>query len=581
MQRLLSAALVVMISLSLAGDTGPSPSAAKIDVASADLPGGLKPVWSAVFWESHFSTQGPYAFSEESVLLPADWFEDFYPPGGDPDGADAISDGVDIRDTRTGEIRTRIADIPDHSITGAGFANGTLVLDFEEDNSGNRILMGVDSRSGKQLWSTPVRDSGPPPEDTTVFAPTIMIAPNGVLMVTSDDRHLIRVDPFSGQETWRWPLPIECVVMIAAKAVAIVLRDCEDGSATLTALDMRTGQTVWQSSFAILGPESTPRSLVMGPEGEILVSLGNAYRIYGPDGRLIMEDPGIQGWGFGASEQTMLVISNPAGAQSGGELRAVDRTTGQSQWTRHLDASPILGIENSEELPRAGKFLVAQSYWSASYDWPLPYFIAVINPADGQIRNLPVPSDRHNSELLGAIGEFVFVRDFSNDGQRVTAYRMLPAQSAGSPELGGIAPSEWPDACSLISLSDIASIGSDYRMHAQAGRLGDITFPHPTRCDLVPQADRDPLVSLTILWVARSKAEASRLVVSSLLNDDQDAMPSEAAPGVYRVPEVSMNGTHDTALIRSGTVIAKLVVHRQPKELVNIAEKVAKNMGRS
>ncbi|MEU6794030.1 PQQ-binding-like beta-propeller repeat protein [Nonomuraea wenchangensis] len=566
MRRLLSAVAVLVITAILAGDAAPkSLSPPSVVVKASDrFPSSLVPAWSTVFFRTDYG-QGPYAFSEHLVFMPEDAEEE--------EVAAAY-----IRNTQTGEIKAIIPPILGYELTEAGFTNKSLVVVFDAHESGDRLLVGFNPYSGQELWRTHVLASGSNSDDVTVLSPDNMIVPDGVLVVDSSDRYLIGFDPTTGHEAWRRRLPDSCTNAVEARVVAVILRDCENGSVNLTAINTRTGQEVWGANVALSGQESTPRTFEMAPEGEVVVSLGYTYRIYAPDGRQLVEDRSSQAWDFGGNERTMVVLAQSGDSPHDTELRGIDRHSGRTIWTRN-DPS-IRAADYTSKLLTAGGLLLGEADWgNLRHLWPFPYFVAVIDPADGATRKLPVPLSSSAVTLVGATGKHLFIRHNSSDGQRVTAYRALSSELQNAPELGGVAPSSWPDACALTLPSDLAVLSKSYKVYPRIWHLDDIAFPKPVRCDFVPPTDRDRPVSLTIVWVARSEDEASGLVESSLYDEEGfERGFTELAPGVHQIPGPRLDAKKDTALIMSGRVIMTLTVHGSPRGLRKIARKVAKNM---
>jgi len=89
----------------------------------------------------------------------------------------------------------------------------------------------------------------------------------------------------------------------------------------------------------------------------------------------------------------------------------------------------------------------------------------------------------------------------------------------GPTDLNGVPLSYWPDACRLVSGSDVSqAFGGVEFTPAQpgSGRMGALTLPHPTTC--VYQSTDYQLgatVDMTVMSVSRTAADAARLFASA------------------------------------------------------------------
>ncbi|MFD0306527.1 hypothetical protein [Streptomyces sp. NPDC127119] len=127
---------------------------------------------------------------------------------------------------------------------------------------------------------------------------------------------------------------------------------------------------------------------------------------------------------------------------------------------------------------------------------------------------LTSPEDRAELSTQSDVGAVIK----RNNGARCTALR-LTWRGLDEPALGGVAPSDWPDACSLLSDEQLEGLGGDHvRLPVGGSRtVFGVGLPHATRCRFVPESgsDKDIFV-VTLRWVSADADTARALSASDL-----------------------------------------------------------------
>ncbi|MCA2226782.1 outer membrane protein assembly factor BamB family protein [Nonomuraea aurantiaca] len=488
---------------------------------------------------------GPYAFSDAAVVMPG-------------------ASGVDLRDPRTGAVRAAIPAPPGHRVADAGFVQGVLVLHHEDKRSARRVLAGYDPRTGAELWRTAVPDPQGEATGDNIISSGVMLTPLTVTAVTADKRQLVGFDPLTGRERWRHTLAAGCDIFVDAGPVTQLGRRCADGHWNFTTIDAATGRVIWQRAVTAHPDDPVASSAIAADDGRTLVTTGDVSRLYAPGGRLLREFH-LKGEAFG--------IDGNAIAVDAGEnrLAAVDAATGAPLWAG--DGSQASGsAERGILLPLRRNFPRTADWYGRDPQWPMPYFVTLVNPGDGSMRSLPIAAGDGGTDLLGMAQDVVFAYHHTQTGGRVTAYRLTPPAGPGPEELAGVPAAAWPDACAPLPLAAGPLAGLGYRAYPRTRRLDATAFPHPVSCDLVPPGDHDPVITLRIDWVAPSEEEAVAVLDSVLAGYRSDQWPvKRLAEGLYQVPGFALDLTPDTVLIRSGPVLARLITADDPRLVRRLA----------
>ncbi|WP_433162117.1 PQQ-binding-like beta-propeller repeat protein [Kribbella sp. CA-247076] len=130
-------------------------------------------------------------------------------------------------------------------------------------------LVGLDLKSGKQLWSKDATDNYRRP---VVVAGLVVVAePGGDSDVPAA---LTAIEPRTGELKWRWPVPRDwaCRTLMNAAGRYLVVVDCptarkfEVGRTVVTAIDATTGRTAWQTT----APVSPRMKVTVTADGRVI-----------------------------------------------------------------------------------------------------------------------------------------------------------------------------------------------------------------------------------------------------------------------------------------------------------------------
>ncbi|MGK5558317.1 PQQ-binding-like beta-propeller repeat protein [Actinomadura kijaniata] len=451
------------VPLSAHGDRGPAPGGLRL-VGSVDTPvEGGTPVGTG-----HSVVDGQLFVATPRGLVAHDagtgserWH---YREPGRALAAYAVTGGVAV--VMTGVPRTGVT-VPDRwtaldATTGAllwarAVRGVPLPLAFDSPRAGmggvvpvaaDGRVRGVEARTGRVRWT-----SGPvgTPDCRSTYA-----AGDDVLtLVTAVCRKAVRflaVDPASGRERWRRAIP--------------------SNANTLLSSPVRRGLT--------------------------LLGVGDERVLVTADGRELLRAGRSR---FCKDRCEMAVGDGHAVLADFKHLHTVDLRTGELR-TRPTnspyDALTVAG----------GRFYGLRRTLAAPL---LPAALDVVDPRDGTVTATPMPFTTgpgsltdSQVEAVWVTGERVFVTELYQDGEAgekglmTSAVAAVPA-GGGPPELGGVPPGAWPDACGLAPGYRRAGPGLDVRLGGRTLRR--------VRCSVRGAADPLP-VQVTVLWVARSAGEA-------------------------------------------------------------------------
>ncbi|SEL67112.1 PQQ-binding-like beta-propeller repeat protein [Streptacidiphilus jiangxiensis] len=217
-------------------------------------------------------------------------------------------------------------------------ASGLGTIGFGPDSQDCSTLVGVDTLSGKTLWSTPLTT-----KDHTDAVPTTTFL-DGQVGVIVDATVVGGVDLTDGHVVWGYkPRGQYCNAYPYGGAGAVVVDDyCADVSPayTVTAFDAGTGRQIWQKQ----GTDHVQFGSVVGASPVVATLTDGAVNVYDPSGTprpLTLPggiEPGLRAVGGSDSgAQTVntstLLLPTRQQTPSRATVTAVNTTTGATSWT--------------------------------------------------------------------------------------------------------------------------------------------------------------------------------------------------------------------------------------------------------
>jgi outer membrane protein assembly factor BamB len=400
------------------------------------------------------------------------------------------------------------------AVTRVIVSDGTVVAVGTQGLDGQRrLVVGFRATDGRRLWQA--RIGGP------------VTAEGRLLLVQPDDSSVTGVDVTNGAARWTSRLPAGCTITrVASDELAAVKTACATGS-FVVALDPRDGHKRWQLSVpAIEGPEAlrVAGRLVLWGGGEDF-----QYRLVDPSGRVIATRPAGSGLGYAslAASGDVALVRTFGGDPDVQQLEALDPVSGESRWRT--------GTRAFELTLAAGRAYAVESLPAPL----LPAAVSVVDLRTGQtslvatsfIGGIPGgPAVTLLGVVNGTLLLHYWTRVSSVRVAHVTAYRTTPVDpSAGY--AGGARPEDWPDACGLLAVADLARTfpGVRYTSYPRASTGIPEPFPHATTCDYQPSPITGPPVSVAVGWVGFDEAQASSLL----------AYPSEWGEAAAVTPDVA------------------------------------------
>jgi outer membrane protein assembly factor BamB len=494
-------------------------------------------------------------------------------PEGDQDGYGLVDGqlviasgaGLDVRDARTGSTRWHYYR---QGWTLAGWAaTRTEVAVFFERGAGSpaHVLEALDAATGQTLWrSWRYRPVG--------VEPGSLRWPSGpgLFLVAADGPEVRAVASRQGLIVWSLPLPGNCSASTSEPsgsggdntAVDVLSFAC-GGRQRLLALDPADGHVRWR-----LRPGGAGGVAVLVRDGITAAWDGQMLQVVDAGGRRLLRERGDGLCGdvcrIAVSDGRVLLDYSPDGASA--LLQAIDVRSGVTSWRRFAGLYQAMTAVG-------GRVYALRSTLA---DGLLPAALDVIDSASGQLTTVPLPlafrSGAGNQPWLAVGGGLLYAGyplDFAGaaGGYRLVALRSAPA-GRGPALLGGVPPSDWPAACSLLSSQDlVAEIpATRYRQTPSEVDLDGLRLR--AGCSYQPyQASEDAAdVDVSVGWVAATASQAALLVTDVLATYQQAERLPELGDEAYQLGTPS-----GPVVVRVGGVIVMVRAEQTPGAATGLA----------
>ncbi|CAN5647883.1 hypothetical protein BH09CHL1_BH09CHL1_12060 [soil metagenome] len=215
-------------------------------------------------------------------------------------------------------------------------ADGDGVFISSSDPDGNPVLIGLDTRSGEQIWSAPLpsvseniithaglviaqdwtshitavdaksgelrwqQSIGPDIAQSEKAVPA-MVATDDAVIISSANRVLFALDMQNGTTFWQHEDVRANVLALSENILGIIQRNAPDYGKTLVAYDVATGFPLWQRTLDAPGDSQSDFTLLGGSDGFAFISseLGELETTAG----VVVATPmsGVESWMTGAS----------------------------------------------------------------------------------------------------------------------------------------------------------------------------------------------------------------------------------------------------------------------------------------
>jgi outer membrane protein assembly factor BamB len=429
----------------------------------------------------------------------------------------ASGQGLSLRDARTGEPRWHYYR-KGWSLLGWAATGPQIIVYLERaGNRGDRLLLGFDVVSGQELW----RQSGAMPaatDRTTLRWP----AGSGVVLTTDGDRTTLHGrSAETGRRLWTKALPAGCVLPEAAgyasdggDSVTAVALDCADRSRVL-ALDPRSGHVRLSTSYGAADPPE-----VVVRDSAVVVYDSAALHVYSRGKEILNrsgEDACATMCPAAVDGGRLIVVYRPAG-EKGHRMEAVDLASGRTLWSR--DAPEYAAVTVSGGRLYALRPSLAENL--------LPAGIDVVDLGRGVVTTVPTPvvlGPRRDAirPWLGSGGGLLYVSVPEASPRPFGAARLVALRGAvtgpGPAELGGVAASDWPDACDLLRRRDLDESGHEsagYRPLPEYAEVGDVRLSQPVSCTYDAPGEEQSAATprVSVEWVADAPSSASGLLAA-------------------------------------------------------------------
>ncbi|HEX2313286.1 MAG TPA: PQQ-binding-like beta-propeller repeat protein [Thermomonospora sp.] len=393
--------------------------------------------------------------------------------------------GLDVRDARTGAERWSYRR-SGWTVLGWTVTGGHLVAYLERNgHRDDRVMVGFDARTGRVLW----RGQGHRPA-ALARATLRWPAGSGVVLAAASGGHtLYGLSTATGQRLWTLRLRAGCAVSQSAahasgadERLAALTLECGGRSRyRLMALDPAAGRILWEKTTESSGP----RQIVV--RGSVTVASDDtSLHAYTADGRRLLTRGGEDVCGGDACPAAMSGDRLVIAWERGRRAEAVHVPSGRVLWRRN--APGYLALTTA-----GGRFYGLRAKVAGTM---LPAGVDVLDPADGTpttaAAELAIDAGLDGARpWMAAAGGLLYVAAPQESprpggGARLTALRGGPV-GPGTPELGGVAAADWPDACGLLRRSDLESARlTGYDPAPVRVTVGDVRLPRPASCEYRP-----------------------------------------------------------------------------------------------
>lgn len=499
----------------------------------------------------------------------------------------ASSQGLDVRDARTGDVRWHYYRVG-WALLGWASADHRIVAYLErQGDRAERMLVGFDAASGRLLWRS-LGDTPAATERGSLRWP----AGSGVVLTTAPEnrRRLRGRSLTTGAVRWRAVLPEGCTLpeagayaSDATETLAVLSLDCS-GTSRIAAFDPGTGHRLWERGFTTTDP---PQVAVRGEVTE--VAGGGALRLYDRAGKEIAARYGDDICGAtlcpaAATGGAVTVVYRAGQGDVQRRMEAIDASSGRSLWQR--DSPAYAGMISAADRLYALRPSLAPGL--------LPAGIDVIEPAAGTAATVPAPLVMPSAQAaqrpwMAAGGGLLYLAMPESAPEPTGGVRLLALRGAaagfgavpgdGPMELGNVPAGKWPDACALLRKAappEPAKPGA-FRVHADYAAVDAIRLPHPVTCSFEPvsplhqRADAaTETPSVTVEWVAGSP-DAAAALLASLRESQSVTRPVEAGDEAYELD----SPTGGVIATRVDRYIVSVSAFQTPGLAVRLARSIA------
>ncbi|MFF4623052.1 outer membrane protein assembly factor BamB family protein [Nonomuraea jabiensis] len=355
------------------------------------------------------------------------------------------------------------------------------------------------------------------------------------------------LDAVDGQPRWESTVSPGCHVESgdADESVAAFLMNCA-GHFRLRVLGVSTGRFLWEREVFPLGaPLITVADRAIGVESD------NAFTVYDADGRRLYEhiagETCVCSWAATA-EGLMIVRQDDVSKSMVAD--AVDR--------RSRRVTPIRGEAGEFETVEAvdGRIYGKRRLGAALQG----SVIVMVDPVTA--KQTPVATVPSYENVIGISRYALLVAPDADDDDRTSllAYRTVPppATDPGLTARGGVERRSWPDACSLVPPSALAAefAKARYRPLPRPGPP-ELGLNTPTGCDLVPGDATHPVLTLSVLWVSATTAEAETILKATVAQFGESDFSRISSPEPWMRLYVDRAMT-DAVVMRVGGTLVRM-----------------------
>jgi outer membrane protein assembly factor BamB len=454
-------------------------------------------------------------------------------------------------DARVGAIRTGDGSqawetslapvVPTGAFSGGDYVAVSTTPTPIVDGVNQAPLYILDARTGALLHTVLIHSES----DVLGFA-------DGNLVINEADL-TYALSPATGRTVWSWTAPCQVNNTYAspnelADSQLIGVACTAAGKSYLYALAPASGHPIWDSPVSPPGEAGGPLMI----SGSVISYVGQGtVTLFSPTGKkLDTESTRSSAWVGQNGQQAQFAYQAP---DQSIQIKVIDISTGKV--SRHIALRGYVKSSGSSFLDSvsfSGNTAVILFVLDTAV---LPAAVLQVNLADGSRSLSPLPYLTRSGPYIPAGLEqsgLYLVATYT----RLDAYRLTPptGQPPGRAAIMQDTVRRWPNPCSLVPPSTLASlIGAGYRT-VRTPILGYGGFPQTSKCIFAAKLPRQISVYVNVMWDADSSAHAAAIFTRELGG-------GSTVPGPWDSSRYDDNGDlllPDNTIIRVGHLIIQV-----------------------
>jgi LppP/LprE lipoprotein len=438
----------------------------------------------------------------------------------------AVADGLDVQllDPVTGQRQKRIKHGQGHvakPVIGLWMSGDVLIVETGKIGVITDIWIdGFEYTTGRLLWST----SSLWNHD---YQPKVEVSAGVVVRQAQNREGITVLDALAadtGQPLWSkgricsTGTDYDIIDLAPAGKILAILARCRD-SWEIFGIGPTEGSINWRNQLHALTPDTCLNA--DGPV--IMVGSADRFFLFNLAGQALLTRPEKGSLcSIHTTDRGVAMIRNSA-------IELLDPQGGYIHWKKDLsriDAawSSLVGIAGGR---------IYSTHEPSSDSEILPSFVSSTELSTGDTVVLPLPVK--GSPAGSTRNLLVYKTVFS----RTIRYTGIRPENGGfpNPVLAGVAPSDWPNACVLLSSTGLNTlVGFTASPEKEKTDIFGVKLPYPTECNYLASDSSDAAFSVTVSWVGGNHSELAAMLESQATEVYPIKAPEKINTDTFIVP---------------------------------------------